>query len=319
MGTSANVNLRADGTVALATGVVDIGQGSDTVLAQICAETLKLPPESVAYAPQDTDSSPYNWKTAASRITYTAGRAVLNATVEMRERILQHAAEMMECAVADLELQPGGVVSLKGVKEHRITFREIAARAFNGVGGPILGQNAYAFDGPRFDPKRAILDGFAFDNLGVYVFGTVGVAADVDELTGKVVVRRVWSAHDIGKAINPLSAEGQIQGAVVQGLGYALLEELAWEGGQLANPSFMDYKIPDAHDVPDDIVPILIEEAPEETGPYGAKGIGEAPIVGVAPAVANAVARATGKRLRRIPLTPERVLSAIEGDGGAAD
>ncbi|MEX0922132.1 MAG: xanthine dehydrogenase family protein molybdopterin-binding subunit [Rhodovibrionaceae bacterium] len=312
MGTSANVNLRADGTVALATGVVDIGQGSDTVLAQICAETLKLPLESIAYAAQDTDSSPYNWKTAASRITYTAGRAVLNATVEMRERILQHAAEMMECATADLELQPGGTVSLKGVKEHRVTFREIAARAFNGVGGPILGQNAYAFDGPRFDPKRAIMEGFAFDNLGVYVFGTVGVAADVDTQTGKVVVRKVWSAHDIGKAINPVSAEGQIQGAVVQGLGYALLEELVWEGGQLANPSFMDYKIPDALDVPDAIVPILIEEAPEETGPYGAKGIGEAGIVGVAPAVANAVANATGKRLRRIPLTAERVLDALE-------
>ena len=315
MGTSANVNLRADGTVALSTGVVDIGQGSDTVLAQICAETLKLPPESVAYAPQDTDSSPYNWKTAASRITYTAGRAVMTATVQMRERILQHAAEMMECAAADLELQPGGEVSLKGVKDHKVTFREIAARAFNGVGGPILGQNAYAFDGPRFDPKRAILDGFAFDNLGVYVFGTVGVAVDVDELTGKVEVRRVWSAHDIGKAINPVSAEGQIQGAVVQGLGYALLEELAWEGGQLANPSFMDYKIPDALDVPDGIVPILIEEAPEGTGPYGAKGIGEAPIVGVAPAVANAVANATGKRLRRIPLTSERVLTALESGG----
>ena len=314
MGTSANVNLRADGTVALSTGVVDIGQGSDTVLAQICAETLKLPPEAVAYAAQDTDSSPYNWKTAASRITYTAGRAVLNATVEMRERILRHAAEMMECAVADLELQPGGIVSLKGVKEHSITFREIAARAFNGVGGPILGQNAYAFDGPRFDPKRAVLDGFAFDNLGVYVFGTVGVAVDVDEVTGKVVVRKVWSAHDIGKAINPLSAEGQIQGAVVQGLGYALLEELVWEGGQLANPSFMDYKIPDALDVPDGIVPILVEEAPEDTGPYGAKGIGEAPIVGVAPAVANAVAKATGKRLRRIPMTSERVLTALESE-----
>ena len=316
MGTSANVSLRADGTVALSTGVVDIGQGSDTALTQICAEALKLPIESVSYAAQDTDVSPYNWKTAASRITYTAGRAVMGATVQMRERILEHAAEIMECAVADLELIPGGKVALKGVHEKSVSFGEVAARAFNRIGGPLLGQNAYAFDGPRFDPKRARMEGFAFDNLGVYVFGTVAVVVDVDTLTGKVRVQRVWSAHDVGRAINPSSAEGQVQGAVVQGLGYALLEELVWDDGRLVNPSFMDYKIPDSLDVPHAIVPILIEEAPEETGPFGAKGIGESGIVGVAPAVANAIADATGVRLRRLPMTSERVLTALEeGEG----
>lgn len=312
MGTSANVNLRADGTVALSTGVVDIGQGSDTVLAQICAEALKLPLDAIAYAPQDTDSSPYNWKTAASRITYTAGRAVLAATVQMRDRILDHAAEIMECSPLDLDLQPGGKIAIKGVPDKSTTFRDVAMRAFNGVGGPLLGQNAYAFEGSSFDPKRAVMDGFAFDNLGIYTFGTVGVVVDVDTVTGKVVVQRVWSAHDIGRAINPRSAEGQVQGAVVQGLGYALLEEMIWDDGRLANPSFMDYKIPDALDVPFEIEPILIEEAPEMTGPFGAKGIGEAPIIGVAPAVANAIASATGKRLRRIPFTAERVLEGLE-------
>lgn len=314
MGTSANVNLRADGTVALSTGVVDIGQGSDTVLAQICAESLRLPLDRIAYAPQDTDSSPYNWKTAASRITYTAGRTVMQATVEMRDRILEHAAEMLECSTADLELAEGGAVQIKGT-DRSVSFREVAMRAFNRIGGPILGQAAYAFDGPRFDPKRAAMSNFAFDNLGVYVFGCIAVVADVDTLTGKVEVRKVWSAHDIGRAINPQSAEGQIQGAVVQGLGYALLEEMVWEDGRLVNPSFMDYKIPDGLDVPYAIEPILIEDAPEESGPFGAKGVGEAGIVGVAPAVANAVADATGVRITRIPLTSERVLDAIEDVG----
>ncbi|MEQ8442586.1 MAG: xanthine dehydrogenase family protein molybdopterin-binding subunit [Alphaproteobacteria bacterium] len=312
MGTSAAVNLRADGTVALSTGVVDIGQGSDTVLPQICAEALKLPLEAVAYAAQDTDSSPYNWKTAASRITYTAGRAVMQATVDMRKRILDHAAELMECATEDLELAPGGTVRVAG-SDRSVTFREIAARAFNRVGGPIVGQHAFAFDGPRFDPKRAAISNFAFDNLGVYVFGAVGLVADVDMATGKVVVQKVWAAHDIGRAVNPQSAEGQVQGAVVQGLGYALLEELVWEDGHLVNPSFMDYKIPDVLDVPADIIPILVETAPEETGPFGAKGIGEAGIVGVAPALANAVTDAIGVRLHRIPMTSERVLDAIDG------
>ncbi|MCG8360676.1 MAG: molybdopterin-dependent oxidoreductase, partial [Kiloniellales bacterium] len=142
------------------------------------------------------------------------------------------------------------------------------------------------------------------------------VVVDVDTLTGKVQVQRVWSAHDVGRAINPSSAEGQVQGAVVQGLGYALLEELVWDEGRLVNPSFMDYKIPDSLDVPHAIVPILIEEAPEETGPFGAKGIGESGIVGVAPAVSNAIADATGVRLRRLPMTSERVLTALEeGEG----
>ncbi|MDF1749968.1 MAG: xanthine dehydrogenase family protein molybdopterin-binding subunit [Alphaproteobacteria bacterium] len=310
MGTSAFVNLRADGTVALQTGVVDIGQGSDTVLPQICAETLRLPLESIAYAAQDTDSSPYNWKTAASRITYTAGRAVMQATVEMRERILRDAADMLECSKDDLELDIGGTVRVVGA-DRKVSFREIAARAFNRVGGPIVGQHAFAFDGPRFDPKRAAMSNFAFDNLGVYVFGAVGVVVDVDTVTGKTIVQKVWSAHDIGRAINPQSVEGQVQGAVVQGVGYALLEELVWENGRLTNPSFMDYKIPDGMDAPSEITVMLIEEAPEATGPFGAKGIGEAPIVGVAPAIANAVFNATGARLTRIPMTSERVLNGI--------
>ncbi|WP_420724956.1 xanthine dehydrogenase family protein molybdopterin-binding subunit [Hwanghaeella sp. LZ110] len=316
MGTSAFVNLRADGTVALQTGVVDIGQGSDTVLPQICAETLRLPLESIAYATQDTDSSPYNWKTAASRITYTAGRAVMQATVEMRDRILNDAADMLECSKDDLELEIGGTVRVVG-SDRQTSFREIAARAFNRVGGPIMGHHAFAFDGPRFDPKRAEMSNFAFDNLGVYVFGAVGAVVDVDTVTGKAVVQKVWSAHDIGRAINPQSVEGQVHGAVVQGVGYALLEELVWENGHLTNPSFMDYKIPDGLDSPDEIVVMLIEDAPETTGPYGAKSIGEAGIVGVAPAIANAIYNATGARMTRIPMTSERLLNGILSQSGA--
>ena len=125
-------------------------------------------------------------------------------------------------------------------------------------------------------------------------------------------VAQVWSAHDVGRAINPGAVEGQIQGGVVQGLGYSLFEEMVWDGGRLANPSFMDYKIPGALDVPSQINSIVIER-PESTHPFGAKGIGEPPIVGVAPAVANAVRHATGVRVRRVPVTPERVLRGLLG------
>ncbi len=127
----------------------------------------------------------------------------------------------------------------------------------------------------------------------------------------------MWSAHDIGKAINPGAVEGQIEGGVVQGIGYALFEEMVWDDERLANPSLMDYKIPGTLDAACEIHTLLVEQ-PDETGPFGAKGIGEPPIVGIAPAIANAVAEATGVRLRRLPMTPERVLRALrERDEGA--
>jgi carbon-monoxide dehydrogenase large subunit len=152
----------------------------------------------------------------------------------------------------------------------------------------------------------------AFDNLGVYAFGAQCVEVDIDRMTGKIVVRRAWSAHDVGRAINPGAVEGQIQGGFVHGLGYALFEQLVWDDdGRLANPTFADYKLPGITEAPPEITPIVLED-PDPTGPFGAKGIGEIAMVGVAPAIANAVAAATGARLRRLPMTPERVLDAIE-------
>jgi len=311
MGVGASVQLKADGTVALATGVVDIGQGSDTVLTQICAEALQLPIESVSFGSPDTDISPYNWKTAGSRITYMAGRAVAGAAGQVRDKILEHAAEMLECAPADLELRPGGRVGIVGVSGKEITFQMVAGRSLYRVGGPIIGTHSLVYDGERFDPKRATVEFSAFDNPGVYTFGALAVEVEVDTITGKVEVRRAWSAHDVGRAINPLSVEGQIQGAVVQGLGYALSEEMIWDDdGRLANPTLAEYALPGLADVPEEIVPIIVED-PEPTGPFGARGVGEIPLVGVAAAVANAVAAATAARIRQLPLTPERVLEAM--------
>jgi CO/xanthine dehydrogenase Mo-binding subunit len=312
MGTSASVHLRADGSVALNTGCVDIGQGSDTVMTQLCASVLKIPVERVAYAPQDSDLSPYNWKTAGSRSTYMTGRAVVAATNVVREKLLQHASEIFECAAADLELRPGGRIGLAGVPGKEIQFKDVALRSLFRSGGPIVGFNGFVFDGERFDPKRALIERLAFDNLGVYTFGAQCVEIEVDEVTGKIEVLRAWSAHDVGRAVNPVSCEGQIQGGFVQGLGYALYEQLIWDDdGRLANPSLADYKLPGTLDVPPVIEPIVIED-PDPTGPFGAKGVGEISLVGVAPAIANAVAQAVGVRLRRLPMTPERVFDAME-------
>jgi CO/xanthine dehydrogenase Mo-binding subunit len=311
LSTACNVYLRSDGSVAVNTGVVDIGQGSDTVLTQICADALMLDPGRVSFASPDSDSAPWNWKTAASRVTYMAGRVVLAASIEVREKILRQAAEIMECSAGDLEIRPGGLVGLKGVTPQTLTFGQIASHAINRLGGPIMGASSLLFDGERLDPKRALIEGFAFGNIGAYIFGAQAAEVDVDEVTGAVRVLRVWSAHDVGRAINPRMVEGQIQGGFVQGMGYALSEEMQWdESGRLTNPTLMDYKVPTALDAPLEINPLIVEH-PEPSGPFGAKGVGEPGLIGAAASIANAVAQATGKRVYRLPMTPERVLDAL--------
>ncbi len=313
LGTSAIVRVLEDGTITLNTGAVDIGQGSDTVLAQICASSLRLDIGRVNLVAPDSDASPYNWGTGGTRVTYMVGRAVESAAGAALEQIRQHASEIFECAPADVELRDGGHVGIVGVPEKELSFAEISGRAHYVTGGPIIGTHALVYDGQEFDPKRALMDHFPFARIGTYVFGAQVVEVEVDEVTGQVEVLNVWSAHDVGRAINPAAVEGQIQGGVVQGLGYALCEELTWEDGQPTNPTMMDYKVPGALDTPTNIHPIIVESE-EETGPFGAKGVGEPGLVGVAPAVANAVAHATGVRLTRLPLTPESVLRAMTAE-----
>lgn len=310
LGTAAIIRLLEDGTVVLSTGAVDIGQGSDTVLPQICADALKIPVDHVALASPDTDGSPFNWGTTASRVTYMTGRAVIGAANEVVEKIKTHAADMLECAVADLEICDGGRVGIVGIAQKEISFRDVALRSHWGVGGPIIGSNSLVYDKPTIDPKRTIVSGLPFPQIGVFSFNTVVCDIEIDEASGKTIVLEAWSACDIGKAINPMSVEGQIQGGFVQGLGFALFEEVVWDGARIANPSLMDYKIATTLDVPAQIHPLIIED-PEPDGPFGAKGIGEIPICAVAPAIANGIAAATGVRLRQLPLTPERVLKGL--------
>ncbi len=311
MGTSATVQLRTDGSIALATGCVDLGQGADTVMVQMCADLLGVPIERVSYAQQDSDVSPYNWKTAGSRSTYMTGRAVSVATIEMRQRMIDHAAQMMECAAVDLELRAGGAIGLIGVAK-TVSFKEVALHSQFRSGGPIVATHGFVFDGPGFDPKRASIHRLAFANLGIYTFGAHCVEVDVDTGTGRVDVRRAWCAHDVGRAINPVSCEGQIQGGFVQGMGYALTEAMHWnEQGWLTTTTLADYKIPGVLDVPADIHAIVLED-PEPSHPLGAKGIGEPSLVGAAPAIGNAIREATGARLNTLPMTPERVLDALD-------
>lgn len=310
LGAGATVRLNEDGTITVVTGAQDIGQGSDTVLKQIAAGSLGVPLDAVNYVSSDTDTAPYNFKTAGSRVTYTVGAAVRQACERVKEKIFAHAAEMLECAEEDLELLPGGFTGIKGVAEAQLPFAAVAGHALYEAGGPISGSHDWIFPGQRFDPKRSVIDGYHMtESAGIFTFAAQLVDLEVDEATGQIEVLEVFSAHDVGRAINPQLIEGQIQGGVAQGLGYALTEELVFENGRVTNASMMDYKVPGMADLPYKIHPILLE-FPEPSGPFGAKGVAEICLVGAAGALTNAVHHAVGVRLERIPATPERVLAA---------
>lgn len=316
LGTGAIVRVLEDGSVVLNTGAVDIGQGSDTILVQMCAEALKVPIDKVSLASPDTDGSPYNWGTTASRVTYTTGRAVVAAAGEVEKQLKDHASQMLECATVDLELRPGGRVGIVG-SDKEVNFLQISLRAHWAAGGPIVGHNTWVFNQPTVDPKRAVAKGLPFPQIGVYSFACIVVDVLVDEATGKAEVAEAWAAVDVGKAINPASVEGQIEGGFVQGMGFALCEEMVWDGARLANPTLLDYKVPTTLDTPHALHSIIVEDA-EPDGPFGAKGVGEIGLVPVPAAIANAVAAGIGSHPKHLPMTPERVLGCLlDGDDAA--
>jgi CO/xanthine dehydrogenase Mo-binding subunit len=309
---SAAVLLRVlqDGTVALNTGAVEIGQGCEVALAQIAADSLKVPLSSVSSVAPDTDSSPYNWATAASRVLYMVGGAVAGAAADVERQLKTHASEIFGCPVEDLELRPGGRVGAIGMQGMELSFQDISLRAHFARGGPIMATHSHLYEMPAIDPKRAAAAGVPFPQIGAFTFGATVCDIEIEEATGRIFVREAWSACDVGRIIHRRGVEGQIEGGFVQGMGFSLFEEAIWDGGRLSNPSLMDYKIPTVMDVPERIHTLIVEQ-PEPGGPFGAKGIGEIPICPVAASIANAVTAACGARLRKLPMTPERVLSCL--------
>ncbi|HBP84119.1 MAG TPA: xanthine dehydrogenase family protein molybdopterin-binding subunit, partial [Gammaproteobacteria bacterium] len=272
-------------------------------------ETLKMPLDQITVASPDTDGSPYNWGTTASRVTYTTGRAVNDAAEKVANKIKQHAAEIFDCNVEKVELREGGQVGIVGSTEV-LPFAAISGRAHWAVGGPIIGEASVCYERATADPKRAVVLGLPFPRIGVMSFGALVVEVEIDEITGHVRVSRAWSALDVGRAINPTLVEVQIEGALVQGLGYALFEEMVWDSGRLSNPTLMDYKVPTIVEMPD-VIESIIVESPEPDGPFGAKGAGEIGINAVAAAIANAINQATGARHYHLPMTSERVLNGL--------
>ena len=307
---SANIRVAEDGTLTVSTGYIDIGTGSDTALAQVAAATLGVDIEAVNIVTPDTDGAVYDYGTAADRGAHGVSESVHRAALAVKQRLIELAAEMLECATADVELRPGGRLGLSGVPDIELSFADVAQRGLYVSGGPIIGQHAWYMQEQMIDPKETRALGFRMGGGVFYGFAATAVHIEVDETTGQIQVLEAWHAADLGRVLNPNGALGQLYGGVVQGISGALMEELVWDSGQLVNPTLMDYKIANSLDAPPSIHGILLENADPDS-PWGARGMAEPCIIGAAPAIANALADATGVRIRALPLNPERVLMGL--------
>jgi CO/xanthine dehydrogenase Mo-binding subunit len=304
---AATVNMNADGTATLVTSGVEIGSGSMMQsLPQIVASTLGIPPESVIVRAADTDAAGYDVGVGGGRTTVSLGAASLSAAQEVRTKLLKVASEMIEAAPEDLVMRHGRI-EIAGAPDSGRTVAEVATCA-QAKNGPVSGTGSFTGTGAPAMP--GCVAGHFIDAIDIPVFAVHDCEVAVDQETGHVEVLNYRVVQDVGRALNPRAIHGQIQGGVVQGLGYALHEEVTiGSNGRVCQSGFETYRVPLALDV----VPVeisLYEGAPS-IGPLGTKGAGEVPILNVGAAIACAVANATGKRIQELPLTPPRVLELL--------
>ena len=305
-GSAAQVVLNGDGTVNVVASAVEHGGGAKTVLCQIAAEELGVPFEKMYYALPDTDSTPYDSSTTSSRVTFHVGNAVRLAAQDLKAQLTRLAAGLLECAAEDVKVMDGKVF-VEADPSRSMTYQQVLAQTY-GAGGSVTG-NGF------FYPPTAKGSGMWSSPSVFWMYGAQGVEVEVDTETGQVEVLKLVAAHDVGKAINPVTVSGQIQGGAVCGMGTALTEEVIIdEKGRILNPNLHDYKMPTALDVPPFVD--FIVEANHREGPFGAKGVGEPVTCPTAPALANAIDDAVGVRITELPLTPERVLKAIQAKEG---
>jgi CO/xanthine dehydrogenase Mo-binding subunit len=291
----ANVNVNADGTVALLVGSVDIS-GTRTTLAQIVAEELGIPFENVSVVTGDTETAPYSVFSVGSMITRSLAPPICQACQDVKDQLCRKAAKQLKVKQKDVEFAHGRV-QVKGIPEKYISMADLARGIAHFPGeSPIIGRGSSK--GLQQSP----------------VFTVEAADVKVDKETGKVKVLSYAAAQDVGLAINPTLVEGQIQGAVAQGIGWALSENSIFHKGVMQNANLLDYRMPTATDVP--FVDTLLVEVSFGASPFGIRGVGEPPIVPTLGTIANAIHSATGVRLKELPMTPEAILSGIKTQGG---
>jgi carbon-monoxide dehydrogenase large subunit len=297
---NARVRIGADGEIELQIGATDVGGGTGTSLGQIVAEELNISLSQIKVAIADTERTPFDHGTYSSRVTPYVGAAVKLAAIDARRQLLEAAARLWQLAPTAIRLEKNKILA-KG--RRALTFGDLLQQAalseIVGVGAS-ESQRLWAGDSGK-EVKASSAPGWPF--------GAQAVEVAVDRETGVIKLLRVASAHDVGQALNPMAVTGQIQGGIMMGQGYALSEGLIFDQGKITNGSFAEYKIAGIKDIPK-ATPIIVEKKyPSE--PYGAKGVGEMSVFGIAPAVANAIARATGVRLKDLPMSAEQLLAHL--------
>ena len=302
-GCGTTVKFDSFGYLTIITGSTEIGQGSETVLAMIASEELGVDMGKIRIINTDTDIKPWDVGVHASRTSFVAGNSLLGAISKLKNKISPKAAQLLKTNVEDLSYENGLITSRKTGESIKLdkVVREIHFRAPN----ELCIESYYYEPGSEFQDK-----GYKGNVSGAYAFAAQAIEVEVDTYTGNVKVLNVYVAQDVGRVLNPLGLTGQIEGGVVMGMGYALTEELIVEKGRVLTLSFHDYKLPTACDIPEiHFYPI---ETLDKAGPYGAKGVGEAPLIPTPPAIANAVSDAIGVKIDGLPITPEKVLKALK-------
>lgn len=300
------VKIERDGSVTLLTGAADIGQGAETVISQIVAEELGVRIEDIRITAADTEITPLDPGTFGSGVTLRAGNAALMAAKAAKEKLLEAIAEKMEVSPGELEMKNRRIF-LRENPDRGFSFEEaIKIYQYSDRPMPIIGRGSYF--PPAKEPTTLLREDGNFSPA--YSFMTQAAEVEVDPKTGRVKVLKMVTAHDCGKAINPMLVEGQLEGSVVGGMGQALYENVIMERGQVLNPSFLDYGIPTTMEIPS--IESIEVETNDPEGPFGAKESGEGTQLSPAPAIVNAIYDAIGVRFTSLPVTPDRVLEALE-------
>ncbi|MBI2848534.1 MAG: molybdopterin-dependent oxidoreductase [Chloroflexi bacterium] len=305
-GSHALVKVDEDGTVILISGEGEVGQGAQTVYAMIVAEELGLSLEDVRVLPADTDVSPFGFGFFSDRGTILGGSAARLAAIDARRQIFELAAQMLEAKPDDLEIV-NRRIAVRGSPHRGLSLDEVAKHAFVRRGGTVIvGKGSYDPPSQWDDPQTK------YGNLSTsYTFAAQVAEVEVDPDTGEVTLLNFVAAHDLGRAINPMAAEGQIEGAIAQGIGYALTEKLHWQEGSTLNPRFLEFKTPLALGNP--VPRITLIETHDPFGPFGAKGVAEPGLVPVAPAIANAIYDAVKVRVKDLPIIPQKIIAGMKG------
>jgi len=343
-----NIKIDRDGGVVVYTGAAEIGQGSDTMTAQIVAEVLGCDLSRVKVIAADTDLTPIDLGSYSSRVTFMSGNAALRAAQDVKLNIISAAAKRMDCAPADVlmhddhlykrstttsgaapilsdiqetqaasghvdgQILRGSVLQTRkeeGPKEH-MSFEEAVVSAID-FHGALTGTGSYA---PPVEARGGKHKGGGVGPSPAYSYSAQVADLSVDEDTGEVTVHKIWAAHDCGRALNPVAVEGQVIGSVWMGLGQALEEEMVWKDGLLMNPGLLEYRSPSSTESPE--IECIIVESVDPEGPFGAKEAGEGSLAAIIPAISNAIYDAVGVRLHEVPFTPERILAALRAKKG---